>query len=173
LYKIEEVKNRKATIVFTSRADARYLATLLNFWHESGERPTSISELVRLSMETFAELLVINNRTEFVQTQQDAHTIIERSGLMTKKMKTLNQRNLMEAMEAEGMELGSLSKGLDPRGTHAVTVKDRPIAPDDPGKGQILGDLERALAEDSQERIDKAKENTKMFKDSMGIIPEN
>ena len=170
--KLNEIKSRPATIVFTSRCDARYLATLLNFWTDSGEKIGSASELVRLSIESFAEFLAHNGKTQMVQTHADALQIIELSGLMTKKMSGMNAKNRMLAMQLEDSKFDSLEGAWDPQKGHKKTIKSKPVSNIDPDLTQAQKKLEEALEEDKQERIDKAKENTQNFKDEMGIIPK-
>lgn len=170
--KLSNVKARKATIVFTSRCDARYLATLVNFWASVGENPRSASELVRLCTEAFAELLITNKRTEFVQTQEDAFEILERSGLMTKKMRSLNKKNLMDVMQAEDTSLDSLTQSVDPAASHKRTISKRPVAPDGPEHQAVLGEVERMLDEDLKSRTQEAQNNTEEFKKGLGMIPK-
>lgn len=87
------------TIAFTSRCDARHLATLAQLWTQMGEHPRSTSELVRLSLETLSEMMVLSHKVDFVQTQGEAQEILGSLGLIGKGML---RRNLVEAIVKEG-----------------------------------------------------------------------
>ena len=82
--KLAETQSRPPTIHFTSRCDARHLATLALMWQTRGEMPRSNSELVRLSLETFVEILVTSGQAEFVPTQGEAQEILGSLGLLGK-----------------------------------------------------------------------------------------
>ena len=166
--KLDEVRSRPATVVFNSRMDARHLATLLAFWHSKDEKPTSVSELVRLSLESFTDLLVTNKMTSMVQTHVVALEMFERAGIVNQKMKTLNQKNLMKALSNENLNMDSLS-GVDPMGPHKLEPKP---AVENSDYNLALASLEKNLSGEVKERTVEAQERTDDFKKTMGVIPE-
>ena len=97
--KLESMGGVPPTLAFTSRCDARHLATLASLWTQMGQHPRSTSELVRLSLETLSEMMVLANRVEFVQTQGEAQEILGSMGLIGKG---LLRKNLVEAIVREG-----------------------------------------------------------------------
>ena len=169
--KLTEVLSRPATIILTSRVDARYLATLARFWTDKGNQLRSTSELVRLSVEAFAELLVVNNSAEFIQTQADAQEILERMGL---DIKATNPRNMAKALQSEDFSLDSLTTTVRPDAGHQRTTKARPAgAGGSPIHSQALANLERVIADDLATRITDAQGRTEDFKSHMGITPKS
>jgi hypothetical protein len=72
------------TITLSTRLDGRTVATLTKFWASQGERITSISELTRITIEMFTDLLKIQGLAEEVKTQEEAMAIIQESGLRVK-----------------------------------------------------------------------------------------
>ena len=106
--KLDELAQRPPTVSLSTRADARHLATLARFWHEGGVTPSSISELVRLSLESLCDLLVNGQQVSFVTTQEEAQEILSRLGILPK----IQRRNLVEALKREGnLPLSTLTKG--------------------------------------------------------------
>ena len=97
--KLDQLNSRPPTLALSTRIDARHLATLARLWSQQGESPRSTSELVRLSLETFAEVLVTSGQVEFVQTQADAQDILGNLGLLGKSQL---KRNLVQAIVREG-----------------------------------------------------------------------
>lgn len=97
--KLDQLNSRPPTLALSTRVDARHLATLARLWSQQGESPRSTSELVRLSLETFAEVLVTSGQVEFVQTQADAQEILGNLGLLGKSQL---KRNLVQAIVREG-----------------------------------------------------------------------
>jgi len=163
--KLSEVKNRLATLTLTSRVDARYLATLALYWASVGETPSSLSELVRLSMESFAELLTLNGKAEFPQTQEEAVAVLERMSL---KVQKINPQNMAKAMIAEGVSLDSLTTSLQPASALTTPkVKGR-----GPSHQVALANLESLMSRELQDRVEEANGRTEEFKKSLGIIPE-
>lgn len=134
--KLAETQSRVPTLHFTSRCDARHLATLALMWQERGEIPRSTSELVRLSLETFVEVLVQNGQCTFVPTQAQAQEILGTIGLLGKNVL---KRNLVEAMTKEG-NLSSIHS------THS-TPSIRGIAHDSPDLILATQYLEKALTD--------------------------
>lgn len=163
--KLSEVRNRPATLVLTSRMDARYLAALALYWHKMGENPTSISELIRLSMESFSELLTLNGKTDFPETQEEAMAVLERMSLTVKK---INPKNMAQVMMEEGISLESLSSSLEP--SRALTT------PKVKGKGPVhqvaLANLEERMEQELRERVEDSTKRTEEFKKSLGIAPD-
>jgi len=97
--KLAETQSRPPTLAFTSRCDARHLATLALMWQGEGEMPRSVSELVRLSLETFVEILVSSNKCTFISTQGEAQEVLGGMGLLGKG---ILRQNLVRAISREG-----------------------------------------------------------------------
>lgn len=121
--KLDQLNSRPPTLALSTRVDARHLATLSRLWSQQGESPRSTSELVRLSLETFAEVLVTSGQVEFVQTQGEAQEILGNLGLLGKSQL---KRNLVQAIVREGNineAISSTQSQPQPRGSF---TKDDP-----------------------------------------------
>lgn len=105
--KLDQLNSRPPTLALSTRIDARHLATLARLWSQQGESPRSTSELVRLSLETFAEVLVTSGQVEFVQTQAEAQEVLGGMGLLGRSQL---KRNLVEAIVREG----NINEALSP-----------------------------------------------------------
>jgi hypothetical protein len=139
------------------------LATLVRFWHSQGEKPKSNSELIRLSIEAFAEFLILNGKIDFVQTQSDALEILENTGL---KVERINPKNLAKALVAEGASIDSLSApAIDPG--HRQTTATRPISSTGPEVAAAKARMEKSLEEELKQRISDANARTQAFKDNL------
>lgn len=148
--KLDEMASRPPTVSLSTRADARHLATLAKFWHEGGATPSSISELVRLSLESLCDLLVNGQQVSFVTTQEEAQDILGRLGILPK----IQRRNLIEALKREGnLPLGTLTKGslAIPTSSGAQIVTDSPE----------LKEAERRLQELLSTQTNEAQTRTK------------
>lgn len=157
--KLAETQSRVPTLHFTSRCDARHLATLAIMWQEKGEVPRSTSELVRLSLETFVEILVNSNQATFVPTQAQAQEILGTIGLLGKN---ILKRNLVEAITKEG-NLYSLNTG------HS-TPSIKGVAHDSPDLLDATRRLEEALA-NPDEFLKRKLEKDMELKDLLSITP--
>ena len=147
--KLDELAQRPPTVSLSTRADARHLATLARFWHEGGVTPSSISELVRLSLESLCDLLVNGQQVSFVTTQEEAQEILGRLGILPK----IQRRNLVEALKREGsLPLDTLTKGGPslPKSTPSVV-----------GDSPELKEAERRLQELLSGQADEAQARTK------------
>ena len=158
--KTSELQSRVPTLHFTSRCDARHLATLALMWQEKGEIPRSTSELVRLSLETFVEILVNSNQCQFVPTQGQAQEILSAIGLLGK---SVLKRNLVEAITKEG-NLSSLNS------IHS-TPSIRGVAHDSPDLTFATIQLEEAL-NTSSEFLDRKLKLDKELKDLLATTPQ-
>lgn len=158
--KTSELQSRVPTLHFTSRCDARHLATLALMWQEKGEIPRSTSELVRLSLETFVEILVNSNQATFIPTQGQAQEILGTIGLLGKNVL---KRNLVEAMTKEG-NLSALSSD------HS-TPSIRGVAHDSPDLTFAAKQLEEALS-DPHEFLKRKLEKDQELKDLLSITPQ-
>ena len=158
--KTSELQSRVPTLHFTSRCDARHLATLALMWQEKGEIPRSTSELVRLSLETFVEILVNSNQATFIPTQGQAQEILGTIGLLGKNVL---KRNLVEAMTKEG-NLSSLD-------SHYAAPSIRGIAQDSPDLTLATRQLEEALS-DPHEFLKRKLEKDQELKDLLSIVPQ-
>jgi hypothetical protein len=154
--KIDELNTRPPTHVYTTRVDIRYLATLIRFWHSRGELPRSISELNRLSLETFIELLVQNHKVDMVDLINDAEEIIQRTGFNLRKI----PRNITEALIKENFELEPVSPIID--ASHKRTRLERPVSSMDTKRAQTI--LESTLQTDLEQRIKDEQARTEEFR---------
>ena len=165
--KLDQIHSRPATVIMTTRADMRYVATLANFWHKQGEAPKSTSELIRLSLESFAEFLISSNRTQFVQTHTDAMEIMERLGIKTKKT---NPRFLGEALAKEDSAFDNVLTAPQVDHSHQQRTVTTPVSGDDPTLASARAKLEQALDGDLEQRIRESKERSEEFKKN--LLPE-
>jgi len=160
--KLSELQSRPATLAFTSRCDARHLATLALLWQSKGELPRSTSELVRLSIETFVEVLVTSGQISLVPTQEDAQEILGEMGLLGKGVQ---RRNLIEALAKEG-NFSTMNS--------TITHHPSRLAHDSPEVLQAVKKLEESLAgPDGMEKFVKDKSFAlKDIKDMLKSTPE-
>ena len=158
--KLAETHSRPPTIHFTSRCDARHLATLALMWQTRGEMPRSNSELVRLSLETFVEILVTSGQAEFVPTQGEAQEILGSIGLLGKG---IMRQNLVEAITREG-NLSALE------GSPLLKSSGR-VAHDSPDLRMAARQLEEALS-NPEEFARRQEARDKELKDLLGTTPE-
>lgn len=158
--KLAETQSRPPTIHFTSRCDARHLATLSLMWQTRGDIPRSTSELVRLSLETFVEILVTSGQAEFVPTQGEAQEILGSIGLLGKG---IMRQNLVEAITREG-NFSAL------QGSAPIELS-RKVAHDSPDLRMAAKHLDEALS-NPEEFARRQEARTKELKDLLGTIPE-
>lgn len=162
--KLDQIHSRPATVIMTTRADLRYVATLANFWHKQNECPKSISELIRLSLESFAEFLISSNRTQFVQTHSDAQEIMDRLGMTVKK---INPRHLGAALSREDSAFDSVLTTPAIDHSHQVRTRATPISKEDPTLAAARAKLEAALDGDLEARIKDSITRSKDFRDNL------
>jgi len=115
--KLNDIKsNRPPSIAFTSRCDIKSLATLVHFWRDKGEPIRSISELVRLSIESFKDL-VTNKWPEYeIESASDALELLRKNGLSSGHR---NKSTLLKQMQVEDLIL----EGFDP--SYALKTKTK------------------------------------------------
>jgi hypothetical protein len=152
--KLTNLNTRPATHTLTTRVDARYLATLIRYWHKQGLLPRSSSELIRLSIETFTEILTLNNEIGFVDLYTDAVEIIENAGFNVKT----NPRNVAKALVADGLSLATPEKVIDQ--SYQETRKTKPISSLE----------ESAIAEEFKKRL---KERDQNLVENIGEPPDS
>lgn len=157
--KIDKLNSRLATHVLSTRLDGRYLATLIRFWHQQGELPRSLSELIRLSVEEFTEFLILNGKIDFVQNLSDAEEIISSTGLSTKRT---NPRNIAQVLVSEGAILTPKAPHID--SSHRRTVAKNPVATSGPEVSTAQALLEESLERDLKARIEAESQRTEDFK---------
>jgi hypothetical protein len=169
--KMSELVQRPATHTFTSRCDGRHLATLARFWHTQGEHPRSTSELVRLTLEAFSELLSSKGLVEFITSHQDALEALERLGLNT----GVNRSALAEVLSAE-----DLASGISPDPFHSAKIRrarEGVVTSKDPTLKEAQARLEQMLREQSDKglinRAEEAKHRTDEFKKLLQSQPES
>lgn len=169
--KLSEIKNRPATLPLSSRIDGRYLATLASFWVQNNEAPRSVSELVRLSLEVFTELLVSTKKIEMVERHVTALEVLNRLGLYDAKSSKSLAQNLKKALHAEDLALDSLTQFKDPLAPIDDEVNLRGGAPSQFEMAQAETRFEESMAKSLQTRVISAQNTTREFKEQMGIIP--
>ena len=72
---------RPTTFSTTMKLDLRTLATLSLFWEKQGEPTRSAAELLRLSVETFRDVVTKQDPTVEVLTTQDAINVVKATGI--------------------------------------------------------------------------------------------
>ena len=156
--KLSELQSRPPTLAFTSRCDARHLATLALLWQSRGEVVRSTSELVRLSLETFTEVLITSGQVSLVPTQEEAQEILGSIGLLGKG---IQKRNLISALSKEG--------NLSPLQSTLPKVSGR-VAHDSPDLLRAARELEEVLS-DPDEFLRRQEERNRELKDMLGVVP--
>lgn len=105
-------KDRPQTLVISGRVNDCTLADLHAFFASHNERISSMSELMRMSIESFYEVLVRNGRIKLFHTStREAREYLLRQGLATKRMTEKKSRNLF--LDQVNLEC-SLNQGLKP-----------------------------------------------------------
>ena len=168
--KLDQIHQRPASLIMSTRADARYIATLINFWRKQDENPRSISELLRLSVESFAEFLVLNNQVAFVQNHTDAFQILDRTGMTVKKTNPKHIAEILSKENSSSLENVLKSPKIDQ--SHQETLSHNPVSPEGPEMSSVMAELETRLNSDLDTRVKEAKERTEEFKKSLGIPQE-
>ena len=157
--KLSELQSRPPTLHFTSRCDARHLATLALLWQSQGEVVRSTSELVRLSLETFTEVLVTSGQISLVPTQEEAQEILGSLGILGKG---IQKRNLISALSKEG--------NFAPLSGTSISPSKR-VAHDSPDLLRAARELEEVLS-DPSEFLKRQEERGRELKDMLGVVPE-
>ncbi|KKQ07937.1 MAG: hypothetical protein US20_C0026G0005 [Candidatus Pacebacteria bacterium GW2011_GWF1_36_5] len=170
--KLDQVHTRKATLAISTRADMRHLATLVAFWRKAGESPRSISELARLSLESFAEMLVTSHMVDFVDSQEAASELLATTGLMTQGVQ---RTNVLKALAKEGkINPNSLQTFLDPVEKvklHSKGRKDAAVGNDSPELLQAQALLNERLLKELGGRIEDETSRTQGMFEALGEIP--
>lgn len=162
--KLDQLNSRPPTLALSTRIDARHLATLARLWSQQGESPRSTSELVRLSLETFAEVLVTSGQVEFVQTQAEAQEVLGNLGLLGRSQL---KRNLVQAIVREG----NINEALSPSQNSQPSTRGG-FTKDDPhyrlAQQRLAQELSRSIgqfeAEDKRDLSDTL--------DALGSLPD-
>ena len=165
--KLTELLNRPATHVLTTRVDGRYLATLASFWYQRGERIRSSSELIRLSLEAFAELLVTNQQVEFVSTHSAAVDILDRLGMSTKE--GTNKTALARALASEDSSISLSSLTIAKNPLQSTKIKGESFTQSNPSVQMAQTLLERSIEEELITRVIDANARSAEFRESLGI----
>jgi len=161
--KLDQLASRPATLIVSSRVDMRHLATIYTFWKKNGENPRSISELIRLSVEGFSEMLVTSHLVDFVSEHSSASEILTQVGIMTKGVQ---RTNLLEALAKEG-KINSAS---------LTTFKPLPkpstrIVEDSPEFLQAQALLQSKMDGNIEDHIKNEQERSKSFLDALNEVP--
>lgn len=105
--------SRPSTAAVATRIDMRTLASLARFWASRSEPIRSQSELIRVSLESLLQLLILNNEAESFETQDEAFEYLSRNGL-TGGVKF--KKSYLKGLRLEGLELlgaGSAQKAAE------------------------------------------------------------
>ena len=105
---IETVLKRPASAVYSSRLDIRTVATLAKYWQSKGYVAPSVSQLMRLSIEAFADILDQNLCVEKEESAQEAQLYLEEIGIF-KSLSSRNRNTLIKQIQTEALE----SSGID------------------------------------------------------------
>jgi hypothetical protein len=138
------------TITLSTRLDGRTVATLAKFWASQGERITSVSELTRVTIEMFTDLLKIQGLAEEITTQAEAMAIIQETGLRVK----VQPRELASAiLHEEGSSIANiLLKKMQ------VKINSSPLV----NKSQVdfaQEELTKLLLMSEEEKLEELKRN--------------
>jgi len=167
--KLDQLATRPATMSLSTRVDMRHLATLVAFWRAAGEQPRSISELSRLSLESFAEMLVTSHLVEFVDSHEAATELLYSTGMMTKGVQ---RTNLLEALIKDGkVDASSLTQASDPLAKLKLTKKVVVGSQDSPELLQAQALLDKKLANDLKDQITSSQSRTQGMFEALGEIP--
>jgi len=170
--KLDTIRQNTATFALSSRVDIRHLATLAAFWLSHGERPNSISELTRLSIESLSELLVLNKEIDFINTNEAALEVLTRSSLISPQ-KNANYKALKKVLLAEqgSLSTSSLTTSLDPLTGPATTSSKSTYGVTDPELSTAQATFENLVKQDTEDRITAAHSRTEEFKSHLGAAP--
>ena len=116
------------TAVYSTRTDLRVIASLVNYWHSQGLYPKSVSEVHRLSIELFTEILQSQGHTRRFTSTMEAKNFLEECGLLS----TLNPRNkstLTKTLQKEelinqNIDLSYLSRKSKPHDDQVLRAQE-------------------------------------------------
>lgn len=114
--------SRPATAGASTRIDLRTLASLALFWEQKHQHLRSQSELIRTSLETFLQLLVINGEVTPVESHDEALEILKRRGLSGAIRLT---RKYLENLSTEA--LGALNLPTAEEDSEAVARREQEL----------------------------------------------
>lgn len=137
----------RPTAVYSTRTDMRVLASLVSYWNSRGLYPKSISELHRLSMELFVEILQKQGLSRTFGSTMEAKNFLESAGLL-KSLNPRNKKTLITQLQKEEL----ISQGIDPSYTQVKTSN--------------------TIANDQVERAQEILKQKLEDEDSSGIIGE-
>lgn len=101
------LENRPPTAVFSTRADLRTIAALAEYFISKGFQPSSVSELLRLGIEVFVDLLESNKNANRPRLTSEALQYLNRIGL-SKTLSSRNRSTLIKQLELEDLELENI-----------------------------------------------------------------
>lgn len=135
------MKSRPRTIVINSRCDIRSVATLHRFWQGKGYANLNMSQLIRLSVDHFADVLVANELVEPFNYSAEALAYVEETRL---KHPGGNHELLVKQIQRETL----LDEGF---GTEYVDAPVRSLY----GKPKVK--VKKSLIEQARELMTKTK----------------
>jgi hypothetical protein len=116
--------NKPTTAVYSTRADIRTLAALAEYWIGQGEVPSSISELHRLSLEVFVQLLQSKGLVKTWSSTGEAKRYLDSLNL-SRTLSPRNRQSLIRQMQKEDLELEGISLEYLKRKTTKTASKDQ------------------------------------------------
>ena len=148
-------------VVVSTRCRSIPLAGAFAFFTKHGNRPRSLSELLRTISEEFYRILVIHQHTDEIVSVEDAREILSYHGLRTLNPAGRGMGGLFKALQTENI----IAQGRDPATVTQKRTKGRD------GSALISEDEKRAAVEDYRKLMTGAKqrdtEQIKSAKDAL------
>jgi len=169
--KLDQLHSRPATMALSSRCDARHLATLALWFRKKEIIPSSTSELVRLTIETFAEFLSLQGEVDFIKEQSTATQLLKEMALLTN---TIQKKNMLDALITEGrsnITLASVMTASNPITKAQIMGGTRSVSEGSPELLAAQAILEQKMGEDLQSRVEAEKVRSQGLFEGLGEVP--
>ncbi len=122
--------NKPPTAVYSTRADIRTIAALVEYWIGQGESPKSISEVHRLSLELFVQLLQSKGLVKTWSSTAEAKSYLDSLNL-SGSLSPRNKHSLIKQMQLEDLILEGISpEYLKKKGLKTVAKDQFEVAKD-------------------------------------------
>lgn len=161
---------RPTTFSSTVRMDIRTVATLLTFWRQQGEPLRSITEVVRLSVETFRDVVAKKHPEMEVLETATAVRLLQESGLVDPLAAgRRNRGNLAEQLQLED----SVLEGIEPTQRIVAKNKGRVVSQQQVfAAQQALNVSEENSTESLQEAAQRRLDDLKNACTQLSVLPE-
>ena len=145
-----------ASLNISSRCDHRTIAALAIFWQASGEGARSISEVVRVSLETFAELLQLQKKAPLIESHEQALSILRGLSMNIPKRsaRMLAKELSKESLKVEGFKQGDILGGQKSSIVHPL-IREAQLAT---GREEL---------ESEEDALERREEDQQLEKDEM------